>query len=358
MGCGAQTSMTVDASLVLVAHRSAAVAAEAIASFRRDCRRIGINSEVVVVDHSEDPGEAAGLSALRPENLLVLPNRGYAAGVNAGVAASRGRSVVLGNPDIRFEEGALAALLGALDAGWDVVGPQFVLAGLLFPPADLQTPGEELRRWAAARATPLWRTALRAEVRRWRRVWEASAPVAVPTLSGALLTFRRETAREVGRWDERYFLYFEETAWLRRAAGIGLRVGLVPAARVEHLWAHAADPRVYGDHFAASRRRFLVREFGWRGRLASRLHPAPAPLRPRPFPATVEELPGGRLLWLLSPTALGLPAAALEGEAPAFYEALRAVKVRRGGDQPYLAIAVRPDTCSPVGVWAVEVNDG
>ena len=346
--------MTPDLSLVLVAHRSAAVIARAAESFRMEAARVGVRAELIVVDHSEDAEELERLQQARPDKLLVQENRGYAAGVNAGLAHASGATMLVGNPDVRFTEGSLGPLLAALAAGWDVVGPQFVLGGLLFAPADVQTPAEELRRWLASRSRLLWRLHFGRELRRWRRAWDASAPLAVPALSGALLAFRREAAAKVGPWDERYFLYFEETDWLSRASRAGMRVALVPAARVEHVWGHAADPDTHGEHFMASRRRFLAGKFGRRGRLAARLRVTRTPLRPRPFPDAPEALPQGRLLWLLSPTALGFPAAGLEGEAPALARALDAVAAERGRPARYLVLGVRPGTGSVVGTWSVE----
>src|SRR6185503_17436689 len=107
--------------------------------------------EVIVVDHSEDDAEAQRLAAATPDLLLRGPNRGYAAGINAGLAAARGETVLVGNPDVELGRGALAALLAALRDGWAVVGPQLELAGALFPPAETQTPHAEWRRQRALR---------------------------------------------------------------------------------------------------------------------------------------------------------------------------------------------------------------
>ncbi|TAM49017.1 MAG: hypothetical protein EPN53_08850 [Acidobacteria bacterium] len=350
--------MSAEVSLVLVACRSSAVAPVAVAGFRAEAAVLGVSSEVVIVDHSDDEGEQTRLQALAPERLLAQPNRGYAAGINVGVAASSGHTVLVGNPDIAFEPGSVAALLTALDGGWDVVGPQFTLAGWLFPPADLQTPGEQLRRWLAGRSPALWRRELRRELARWRALWDASEPVALPLLSGALLAFRRGASERVGPWDEGYFLYFEETDWLRRAAAAGLRLAQVPRARVEHSWGHAADPEATGEQFARSRRRFLARHHGWRGRLAARFVGARSPLRPSPLPAGAEALPRGRLQWLLSPTALGVPAAGSSGSAQELSGALRGVSAARGNRGRFLVLALEPSSGRLAGVWSWEVGGG
>ena len=345
-------------SLVLVTHHSSGVIEGAVASFRAEARRTGVRGEVVLVDHSEDAEELARLRQVVPDKLHVQANLGYAAGINAGVAQARGAILVVGNPDVRFIAGSLGGLLDALASGWDVAGPQFVLGDLMFSPADVQTPGEELRRWLASRSRPLWRAYFRRELRRWRQAWEASAPLAVPALSGALLAFRHEVVEKIGPWDEDYFLYFEEMEWLRRAAAAGLRIGLVPAARVEHLWGHAADPVSYGGRFLASRSRFLASEFGWTGRLAERLHVTRSPLRPQPFPGNVDGLPRGALMWLLSPTGLGLPAAGLLGTAETFAHALAVVVAARARSARYIVLAAKPNARAAPEAWFWEAPSG
>jgi len=335
--------MKPDVSLVLVAHRSSKEAPAAGESFRSEARRAGAACEVVLVDHSEDADEAARLAALGPDALLVRENRGYAAGVNAGVAAAQAPVALVGNPDVVFRPSSVAALLRALDEGWDVVGPQFTLGEFLFPPSDVQTPAEQFARFLASRSRVAWRTHLRHELRRWRCGWEAAAPVAMTTLSGALLAFRRAAFERVGSWDERFFLYFEETDWLRRAAAAGMRLAQVPSARVEHLYGHAVGPHENAEQYRASRDRFLRVHFGWRGRLARRLRIDGTPLRPDPFPREPAALPAGSLYWLLSPTPLGLPAWGWRGDAAGARAALGGFAGTRRARARYTLLAAVPD---------------
>ena len=296
-------------SLVLVTYRSSSAASAALASFRAEATALGLASEVVIVDHSEDESELERLQALAPTRLIARPNAGYAAGVNAGISLSSGRILLVANPDIVFGRGSLSPLLDALQRGWDVVGPQFGLAGWLLPPADLQTPGELCQRWLAGRVPAFWRFQLRNEITRWRTVWEASEVVRVPTLSGALLAFQREVFLRVGPWDEGFFLYFEETEWLRRAGDAGLRLGQVPMSLVEHSWGHAADPRALGAVLLASRGRYFDRRFGLWGRLATSLPPITERFGNLPRFDGVRSNHEGDVLWLLSPSLLGFPAA-------------------------------------------------
>ena len=349
--------MTGRVSLVLVLYRSSAVVADAVASFRREAAEAGVESEVVLVDHSEDPIEASLVGRCRPEVFLVRPNRGYAAGVNAGVAASQGDTVLLGNPDVVFEDGSLVALLDALGGAAEIVGPRFVLGDLSLPPADPQTPGEELLRLVASRSPVLWRWALRREVRRYLATWRAGAPVPVRWLNGALLACRRATFDRVGPWEESYFLYFEETDWLRRARRLGHTLALAPAARVTHLWAHAADPARCAAHHERSRRRYYRAHFGWRGRAVLAVPPG---AHPPAFP----ELPSGptgatgETLWLVSPSPWGTPAAGVVGGEDALRRALAAVSRRRGESGRYTVLALEPASARLRTGWRWEPRRG
>jgi GT2 family glycosyltransferase len=341
-------------SLVLVAHRSSRRLPAAAASFRAELGRLGLPGEVVVVEQSEDPEETARIEGLA-DRLLVRPNRGYAAGLNAGIAAAAGEVLLLGNPDVCFEPGALAALLDALDAGWDVAGPQFVLAGWLFPPADEQTPGEELRRQAASRRPRAWQRFQRRELRRWSRVWESPEPVEVPALSGALLAVRRPAAERIGPWDDAYFLYYEETDWLRRARELGMRLAVVPGARVEHAWGHAAGSLEVSEVFGRSRERYFARWFGERGRAVAELRLDGSPLDAPAFDASVaERIPPGSL-WLLSPSPLGFPAAGRRSEGTPLPEA--EAFARRAPHCPSLVLmAYDPLAERQLGAWRLRID--
>jgi len=180
----------------------------------------------------------------------------------------------------------------------------------------------------------------------------------VPNLSGALVGFRREVAKRTGAWDEGYFLYFEETDWLRRAASAGVRIALVPAARVEHRWGHAADPHALGSHLLRSRSRFLRAHFGLRGRILAGMKSSRTPLRPQPIVEGYASLPAGELLWLLSPTSLGFPAGGFVGTASACIRTVRGFFDALPRPSRHLLLAVEPVSGKVFGPWSWERADG
>ena len=343
-------------SAVVVTYHSSAWCRSAISSLRREAAQAGVTIEVVVVDHSEDASEADRLRALGPDRFVAQANRGYAAGVNTGIAQARGAVVVVVNPDVELHEGALARLLGALDAGWDVAGPQLELAGFRFPRADEQTPGEQVRRFLAGRGARAWRGQIRRELAANRKVWESANPVAVPALSGACLVLRRELAERVGPWDEGYFLYFEETDWLNRVRRAGGRLAVVPQALASHEWGHTADPVGAMPHYLASRRRFALRHHPLLGRVCARLAPGQAPLPIGDGPGHGVP-PDERCWWLLSPTALALPAAGLSGTRAELEVALDALARARPQSWRYL-LCGHDRNGGIHGPWGWRIGDG
>nr|WP_279672593.1 glycosyltransferase family 2 protein [Flexivirga meconopsidis] len=83
---------------------------------------------------------------------------------------------------------------------------------------------------------------------------------------GSVLLLRAEALRQVGGFDDNFFLYAEETDWARRAALLGWRHRLSDDVVARHLGAATStDPRRRETHFAAGQERFVRKHFGAAG---------------------------------------------------------------------------------------------
>ncbi|MGC0250074.1 glycosyltransferase [Pseudactinotalea sp. Z1748] len=80
---------------------------------------------------------------------------------------------------------------------------------------------------------------------------------------GSVLLLKAAAIAQVGRFDEHFFLYAEETDWAFRAHRQGWRHALVPAATALHLGGGtSSDPHRRDIHFHASQERYLRKHFG------------------------------------------------------------------------------------------------
>ena len=347
-------------SAVIVHYRTPQRLEAAVASLREDARASALALEIVVVDNGAADGPAAGdADDAAPQDLparVLRPtgNLGYAAGINLGVAHATGDVLLLMNADVTVEAGCLRALLDALGGG-DVSEASSEVAGsggvaessggagtgvgiagprlfwdegcrLMLPPQQLRTRRAELDA-ALAERWPAWGRRFR---RRWRRraraFWRAEEPVTCYELTGACLAVTRDGWRRVGRFDEGYRLYFEETEWLLRARRAGVRAVLAPAARCVHAYDQSAqrEPRAR-LWFEESAVRFRRRRYGaWFAALLRWLERVPRRFGEAPELAAAAPVGGaeGGETWVeVTTLPLGVPAAGCRvaaGEAADF----------------------------------------
>jgi GT2 family glycosyltransferase len=221
---------------VIVTHDSASVLPGCLASLGDAFTDLPY--AVTVVDNASSDGtpEVARREGNGEVEVLVSPrNRGYAAAVNTGLAGHPDAAVVLVlNPDVRLAPGTGSALAAACVApGGGIAVPRLVGAD-----------GElawSLRR--APGAARLLAEAILGGHRAGRLGWgelvvDPSAyrrPTVADWATGAVLAMSRACIDAVGPWDERFFLYSEETDLCLRARALGFRTTLVPDAEAIHL---------------------------------------------------------------------------------------------------------------------------
>jgi glycosyltransferase involved in cell wall biosynthesis/GT2 family glycosyltransferase len=215
---------------------------------------------VVVIDNSSSAETAAVAAGLGVDYVDPGANLGFAAGVNRGLAeiAARGgsgRDVLLLNPDAQIAPAAVTALQLALhaDPGLACVAPEQT------SPAT----GEPERvEWPFPSPRAAWLVA----------VGLGRLDRGPGFVIGSILLLRAEALAEVGPFDERFFLYSEETDWQRRAVDLGWRVGYVPSVHGEHVGAGTggSTERRLG-HFHTSLVTYMDKHHGRSGALAFQL---------------------------------------------------------------------------------------
>ena len=241
-----------DLSIIIVSWNTRDLLAQCLASLPAAAG--ASTCEVIVADNASQDGSADLVRRDFPAARLLATggNLGFARACNLGLAAATGRHLLLLNPDTVCPAGSLRALSQRIDRLPDAAaaGPRLI-DGEGRPAACW---GDFPAAWHHWRG--LWDPAQRWLPRRWRepglgRTAEslryhraaadsATGAVPVPYLKGACLLMTRAAFAQVGPLDERFFMYFEEADWCRRARDLGWRIYLCPDVTVQHLEGKAA----------------------------------------------------------------------------------------------------------------------
>jgi N-acetylglucosaminyl-diphospho-decaprenol L-rhamnosyltransferase len=255
-------------SLIIVNFRSAQLAREAIRTARQATQE---PLQVIAVDNSCDPSEAAALEDVTDELIVSAANIGYASAINAARRAALHDILLISNADVRFSESSLDVLCAALENA-SVAGPALFWDDAhrwILPPADAVTARQKLDEILASRSRAWAGIRDRRRVRARVAFWMLRRTVRVQTLSGAVFAVRRDAFDSLGGLDERFPLYFEETDFFRRLRERRGRIAYVPNARVRHLYNQSAAhvPGEASSRYVVSEMRYLEK---WNGPLAAR----------------------------------------------------------------------------------------
>ena len=170
----------------------------------------------------------SGLDGRRSQFIALDRNRGFAAGNNAGIRATRGEWLLLLNSDTVVPAGALDTLISRLLAhpSAAAAGPRLIdrsgRAELSFGPAI--SPLGELRQKAIG---ALYDRAI-APIAGWVER-QTRREQYVDWVSGACLLVSRRDAESVGLLDERFFLYTEDVDFCAALRARGRRILFAPA---------------------------------------------------------------------------------------------------------------------------------
>lgn len=210
----------------------------------RDCLQTlfqhqgGLKVQTIVVDNASEDGSADMVAAEFPDVVLIRSsaNLGFGPANNRGFEQATGRYIVLLNSDAFIGEDTLKHSVERMDAEPDVglAGGRLVgregewqPSARMFPSLlnELLTISGLSARWPRSRFFG-----------RVDRTWaDPLEPVDVDWVPGAYSIIRASVLDQIGHFDERFFLYFEEVDLCQRIKAAGYRVVYWPEIRVVHI---------------------------------------------------------------------------------------------------------------------------
>lgn len=225
-----------------------------------------LNIEVIVVDNDEREKIKSKLSQEFPTVRYIKSkeNRGYGAGNNAAFRISKGKYFFVLNPDTVVHTRAIDTLHQFLETHKKVA---------IAAPQLLDEKGQGYTQLPSKRLTPLRGIVTLSFLNKVvpQRLFNrgnletnnSEGIQYVDAVPGSALMMRSEVFRKIGMYDERFFLYFEESDIGKRIQDNGYKLAVVKKAHVTHLWGMTTkgDTRA-SKAFSQSRYRYFKKHYG------------------------------------------------------------------------------------------------
>lgn len=187
-------------------------------------------TEIIVVDNGSTDSSVEYLKKIakdkKIQTILLNQNWGFAGAVNRGIKKAKGRFILLLNSDTIAQKNTLeGAIKFAQEHPQSIIGLQLVNPDQSIQPSVYHFPsilGAVKEFWLGKKDS-------------YQKYYPKSLhPVKVDAVTGAAMLIPKKIIKKIGLFDEKYFLYFEDLDYCRRAKKAGLSVYYLPSAQIIH----------------------------------------------------------------------------------------------------------------------------
>ncbi len=195
----------------------------------------GVELSMYVVDNGSNDGSLEQIKAAFPQvTTIALPdNKGFGHGNNAVLPLLDSEFHAIINPDIILERDAISELVQYMKAHLDVgqTTPQ-----IRHPNGEVQVLGKRNPVFLALVGRNIFKEKLKPIADHYAMLDEdLSKPIDIQFATGCFSVIRTDVFKQIGGYDERFFLYFEDMDITRRINQIS-RAVYYPDTFVIHAW--------------------------------------------------------------------------------------------------------------------------
>lgn len=186
-------------------------------------------SEIIIVDNGSSDQTREIIKKYRQVKLIENPtNEGFSKANNAGARVARGEHLLFLNQDIIVSKDSIEKMLSFADQHPEVgvIAPK-----LIGPDGKIQE--------SVANLPTFWR-AVAEYIFNQKKAYEEYAPkgdreVEVESAYGAAFLIKKDLFEDIGGWDERYFIYYEDLELCRQVKRRGFKIMYLPNVEFKHL---------------------------------------------------------------------------------------------------------------------------
>lgn len=223
--------------------------------------------EIIVVDNDEKKTIQTELKKKFPK-VIYFPNKnkGYGQGNNAGAGIAKGEYLFILNPDTRLLNNAIDPLTSYLKKNKDTA----IVAPLLH-----ESDGKPYNQQGSLAFTPMnviWSFSFlskffpnnKIKKEFWLETWDKKKNKEVQVVPGTALVIKQKLFQKITGFDENFFLYYEEVDLCKRVSSIGLKIKIIPVAKIYHAWGKSTQKSNINTKriFEASRKYYFRKHYG------------------------------------------------------------------------------------------------
>jgi len=222
-------------SIIILNYKSKELAAHCVNILRKSGKEGDF--EIIIIDNDSGDNSAEFLHNAFPEIRVIAnkKNLGYGAGNNIGIKHAKGDYILILNPDVEIKYPEIEKMLDYLKNYPDVgiIGPQ-----LIYPDGTIQDSYRKFPKFCdlIIKRTNLYKFPFFKKRMTDYLMYDVNPHKIqkVDWLVGAVLLVPKWVFKMVGYFDERYFLFLEDTDLCRRVWERGLKVMYFPEAKAIH----------------------------------------------------------------------------------------------------------------------------
>ena len=228
----------VDVSVIILTFNSRPVIESCLDSLQSAAKSLAL--EVIVVDNSSSDGSIEVVSGhpLRPTVIASEHNLGFAGGCNLGARKACGEFLLFLNPDVEVDADSIVKLFqfSRPNQNFGLVTARLRNSDGSFQP--------NCRRFPTVRNLFGSRGSMASRFFRESGSYtlpDFDGPTEVEAVAATMALVSRRTFESLNGFDQRFFLYMEDTDLCLRAHQADFHNYFLPSAGGKHLWAKGSD---------------------------------------------------------------------------------------------------------------------
>ena len=225
-------------SIIVVTHNTQPVLIPFLRSLKTAVEQL--TAQIIFIDNASLDNTVTLIRDNLPRVELVQSkiNLGFGRAVNQGARLAKHEWLLLLNPDLELEPDCIKTLIGRA-AQYEDLG--LATGRITFPDGSFQSVCRNLPTLGNLVFSRGFFLSRLLGPSQGYTLADSDSDTPVPALAGTLMLVRRTVWEQLGGFDERFFMFMEDTDLSRRALEAGLTNRYIPAARATHKWGRGSS---------------------------------------------------------------------------------------------------------------------